>query len=432
MKNNFFELAFEKFFAIVPTSIRNVGYLLAGDWLRRISSLIFISIVAKNLGPDNYGNYGLSQDYAFLFTTLLDMGFSAFLMKEIARCPNKVEYYCNNIFSIRLILSVPMLISGLISGVLLNYPDIFFVIFFLQFTWLAIDAIAGTYRKSLMALERMYIESSYFSIQSFSKLFLLLSLLFFQPNIYIFCFIDIFSTIIPFLYVMISFKKITKASLKFILNLNEWKLWFKELLPITFIQIIFALWNRLDTQFLIQYRGSFEVGIFSAVNRLVGLFFTVAMYIVVANIPQLSKYYIDDQNKFKKLAANQTKKNFFIGLAIGLFLCIFSNPIIQTIYGTEYTSGIPLLYLLAWKPLILGGVYSLIYILITGNHQTTAFFISGPCVLIWAISLIVVTPIFGFIGSGWTSLLFGFVWMALLFFATGRLKLLRIQDLFLS
>jgi O-antigen/teichoic acid export membrane protein len=103
----------------------NTLYQLLGKALSMFITVFATVIIAKTYGRDSYGQFSLMQNWpAFLFI-IVDFGFNAIAIREIAKDWKLAEKYYNSILYLRLILSFVAIIGVAIALNFTNYsPDL--------------------------------------------------------------------------------------------------------------------------------------------------------------------------------------------------------------------------------------------------------------------------------------------------------------------
>ena len=98
--------------------LSNSVWMIIQHLYSMLSSLIIISLVARYLGPSDYGLINYCASVITIFTTLAGLGLENLIVSEIIRTPDKEGGYLGTALVMRLIssfISYP-LILGLIAA----------------------------------------------------------------------------------------------------------------------------------------------------------------------------------------------------------------------------------------------------------------------------------------------------------------------------
>ena len=408
---------------------RNLVYLLLGDWGRRFFSILFISIVARIVGPELFGAYGLAQDLALLFSPLIELGLHAFLIREAAREPDRVVEYAHGAIVLRLLVGILVFPICIVFAIWSGYSAIAYTLTLTQLSWIMLDTLGRSYRSALMSQDKMIYEGMLNTLSGGIRLVLAIVALGAGFGVIGVGVADIVSTTIVLGISTLIFYRVVQTKFRFVLNLQDIRSWIPALLPLVLGQLVMAAWMRVNTQILIQYDTESAVGILVAVNRLILMIIPLSTYQVVANMPKLSRYAKENKPAFAASASQQLKWVIYVGFIMSLLLCLGARPIVLVVFGSAYLDSIGLLQILAWQPFLYGICYSLVYTLIANDQQIASLFLSIlPMGIYVALSLWLV-PVYSYIGSGWATVIGFVVWSGFLIYYTIWRQLISWQKL---
>src|SRR5579864_3894259 len=89
--------------------MRNLAAKLIGEGGMRLSSTLFVLLLARELGAAHFGLYSTAYSFAALFIILVDLGINSIVTREIARQPadrSKIVRAANLIKGIAAILAM--------------------------------------------------------------------------------------------------------------------------------------------------------------------------------------------------------------------------------------------------------------------------------------------------------------------------------------
>jgi len=93
----------------------NTSWYLLALVLQKVLSFVYFTILARYLGPATYGQYQLSLNFAIMLSVVSDLGLSVVLIREVAKQQFEEKKLFQQIFSLKIILS---LVSALIIIIL--------------------------------------------------------------------------------------------------------------------------------------------------------------------------------------------------------------------------------------------------------------------------------------------------------------------------
>lgn len=411
-------------------TFRNTLYLLAGDWGKRFFSVAFTVILARTLGPSHFGQYGLAQDLTLALSPLIDLGLSTYLIREIARNHENTVSIVDNVFSTRVIVGVPVVVTAIAIGLFAGYSRQLLLLVLLEAVFIVTDSLSRAFRNALTAHERMEYEAAinfgYGGIDLLFTLLLVVGLGFGTIGAGL---SDLLAGMTVLLVSYVIYQRIIKPPTKLNLIWPEWRDRLRPILTLTLLQLVLSIFVKLDSQILYHFQGETAVGILSASNKLVFMFFSISAYQVLANYPRLSQAAIGSTPVFRKMVTDLFRQVAYIGFALSAFLCLGASLWISLLYGQQYSNSTLVLRVGAWSPFLLGMVYALTYALIANNRQIVAL-VAGVVAIgaLLATSLLLV-PRFSYLGSAASTICALLVWLFCLLVYFSRHQYIRLGDL---
>jgi O-antigen/teichoic acid export membrane protein len=99
----------------------NTALQLVGKGALLAMGAVSIAVLTRYLGPERYGQYTLALMYMQLFAVLADVGLFTTVVREISRDPSRTDELAGNALTLRLLLSVAMIVLACLISLLLPY-----------------------------------------------------------------------------------------------------------------------------------------------------------------------------------------------------------------------------------------------------------------------------------------------------------------------
>jgi O-antigen/teichoic acid export membrane protein len=130
-----------------------------------------------------------------------------------------------------------------------------------------------------------------------------------------------------------SYKLLPGISYK--LFFNNIKIVRKKVLTFGFHLLFNSLYFQIDTVLLASWKGDYDAGIYQSVFKLILL--PLVLPDIMANVltPTLSRLNIDNPQQWKKIGHLTNKILLFIGIPISMVLFVYSEQIIELLYGLD-------------------------------------------------------------------------------------------------
>ena len=321
----------------------NISWLIF-DKLFRASLNIFLTIIlARNLGPEDFGLLNYLLAFLYLFTSISSLGMNPVLTNKIINDGAKFKYnLILNAYYVRFIFSILCYLIFLSLIYLLNNDEVIF----------EYSTIIGL----VIIMKSSEILFSYFEAKSLSKYIVISQLLGLLTSIFIIIYIFIneldnkfiyTALLLDFIIVFILINYFYFFKTKFFFPKLELSLIKKTLyssLPVLISALSIILYMRIDQIMIKSLINEYEVGIYSASVRLIEIFHFIPKILIISFLPIILKtkeYY----NQLLHLNSVIFKISIFIFLII-----FFSSSLLTDIfYGEEYFESVLITKILSFS-----------------------------------------------------------------------------------
>ncbi len=380
--------------------LENSVALFTSQLLAKVFRVLANFLLARFLGPENFGSLALVLSFAELFRFLPDFGLDRTLVRRMARGQTAHGVSAN--LSLRAALSSLAVVVMGITLFFVDYPrPVELLIYFYAFSFFlqaGSATFAAYFQAQLKSISLVwaytvagllylgFILGGIFSGQGLT--FFIASLLFAEGSLFL-------------LFALTFFKKGGKL-VSF--NLAELIAMVKEAIPIALYLALGAAYFRVGTLIVYHYAGERGAGLYAACFRLNEAFLMLAASVAASLFPVFSRLKKEDKAELSLLF----RKSIFGFLPFTILLAILITgliaPIIQFLYGKPYAPSAAGLSVIIW---------SLVF-MIANTLSTNALVASDrerDITKITAVNLLVnlglnfyLVPRYGFIGACWAAL----------------------------
>jgi len=386
--------------------------------LSTIIALISIGFITRYLGKEGFGNYATVLAFLSFLAALSDLGLYQISTREISRTGADEKKIMGNIFSLRVISSLVIILITPIIISFFNYPEevnkgiIIVAISFLFSS--SYQILNGVFQKNL-AMDKVALGELLGKLIQMGVIILTVKF-------------DLgFSWIMTSLlcYMVFTFCVIFLLSRKYIVfklqfDFSYWKKFLKEAAPLGISAIITFFYFKMDTILLSLLRGSLEVGIYNAAYKVLeNIIFFPAM-IVGLVLPLLAKNIFENRSQFENIS-NKTIKVFIIltvPLLVGMFF--LAESVIQVIGGSDFFESVQVLRILSFALVLIFFGHFFNVILIVGNLQKKLMYVLGVVAILNITANFLLIPRFSYLASAYVSVGTEFLVVALTFFLVSR------------
>ncbi len=384
---------------IIHRAKRNIFYKLLSEFSRILPALLFI-YMARILGDEDFGKLSFAYSFAGLFIIVADFGLNTILIRSLSRQKDQTGKYIDNIFVLKIVLSVVSLSVMGLFFLVTDYPAEvitvvmifggamffrtlvdFFCAVFNAYEWMDMEAFLKGTSHILLFLSGIVVLSLGFGTLGLANIFLLTYLI---------------SSIIGFYIVCLSI-----ANIRPCFDLMFWRYLLRESLPLALTVIFTVIYFKIDVVMLSLIRGdNSEIGWYSAAMRLIELMVVIPALITSALFPIVSSLYQDSIDSLKKVFKASFRYLLVIALPTAVGILLLSERLIYTIYGKEYFKTIPALKILVFALIFIFVNYILMNILVAVDRQKINAIVAGTCVFINILLNLCLIPRYGYLGAG--------------------------------
>lgn len=378
---------------------KNFIWMAASNIVSSLFSVVVFIYLARTLEPAAFGYFSYAFTIAFFLANFIELGLSTYGMREISLNRARVSEYASEIVSLRLLMSLILLI--LVFSVILLSGGLTPVKILILESTVVLFMFAFGLEWAFQGLEKMHMV--FMSLAATSALQLGLIYIFIKgPD-------DVFR--VPMLY-FVSALPIAAAFLyrlrfRLLVKIGDLKRMFSYLassLVIWLISIFAQVYSSLDIFILGLFRDITEVGYFTIARRVTGGATLLMIFLANALLPRLSCTFGKENALFKEAT------NRFLILAIALSallllpLIFLSDYIIIFTVGKEYlAASMPLKIMLVGLVMVL---FNLPYStgLIACRFEKDVLKQVSACAVLSVVLNILLMPRYGMIGASITFL----------------------------
>ncbi len=388
------------------TVAKNISVLTLAEILHRGINFLFFILIARHFGTAGFGIISIGLALNGILSLISIFGFDPVIVREIAIDKKKSSRYFNNIFTLRIILSILTFIILTILTIFLGYGKTTIYVILI----LGIDAAFYSLNQLFYSIYQANQKMEYFSfirIIEFS-LKIILAYIFINLGFDIvqFTFLWIISSVvILFINFIILHIKFLRPKLQ--MEKYFWKNILKVSLPFAVSAFIVRAHNDIDKIMLSKMvENSKEiVGIYSSAYAIIIALIGVVASISIALYPLMSKLSVKNKLSLNFVYTKMFKYLLLITLPLAIIITITGSDLILFFFGQEYSASVPALQILIWNFVFILLCYPSSTLLKSidkqiENTKRSIFEISGNI-----IANIILIPIYGYIGAAIATVL---------------------------
>lgn len=395
----------------------NTGWMFFAKIISLGVSFFTIAILARYLGPENFGKLSYAQSFVAIFSVFCTLGINQILYRELSAHPEQEREILGTAFLSTLFFGSITLVTTLLFGSILHDDYIL--------TWLvAIIALNFIFQPFgiLSVFFQSKVKAKYPSIIKIVLAFtipaLKLLVVFLDQGILFIAGVilaETIITIIGYLYVYVRIFKQTPFLWTF--SIVRLRSLLRDSWPLVLASLSGYIYGRIDQIMIQNLLDSASVAYYDIAVRLTELTAYLPGVIIASVFPAIVMSRKNNLQEYRKRFLSLTKLTISITFASSLALVVIAPTLITMLFGVEYATSISILSIYAWTSIGLVGILLIqqYFIIENKSKQFLLYSITGATVNIFLNFFLIKQ--FGVIGAA-TATLLTFSLMIIMFLAS--------------
>lgn len=327
---------------------RNSIWLIAQPLIMSIASLFVVGLIARKLGPNDYGVFVFAFAFTMMFRPIINVGLRALTVRTIAEDKSAAPAYLGQMLVLRSLLGVLAIALVYLGLIVFDYSADIVLFTLMASITLLLQSIFTTFHDAFQAFEKMrYVAIS----QMVSGIFVLgltvvvMLMGFGLTELMIVYVLGSVVTLLMCFYYQWKHFEIPKLGI----NLQLYGSQLKQGFPFFIPMILNTINGRLGVLLLSKFGGNTTVAMYGAATNLTDKLMVIPEGVGAAIFPAISV--LHKESKMDEAIALFQKFSRYIvlcGLPIAVGTTALSAEIIELIYGPEYSDSSLILSILIW------------------------------------------------------------------------------------
>lgn len=393
------------------TVAQNTSFFTVASVLQKIVSFVYFAIIARIIGVDNTGIYFFAVAYTTIFVVFADFGLGTVFTREASRNKEKAAGYLNTLISAKLMFGVLTYILVVVSVNLLGYSDLTKNLIYISGITMFFDNIHNIFYSFFRSKQNLFFESVGIVFSQILTLIIGTLALFNKLPLYWLILAYTIPSFLNVVYVSLIYRSYFKLKLLLSFDFSLFKKFLIIAWPFALAGAIMRLYNYSDSLLMSKMLTPRELGLWGVVYKMSSSFYFLAIALSSSIYPVFSTMYIKDKAKVIYLFQKSYRYLFFLSFPIIGGIMVLAQPIMNLVYGSEYSPSV--------LPLQIA-IVSLIFVFVTYingsllnaiDKQKLNTAILGSALVISIILNIILLPRLGIIGAAIVVVLTS-IWLA--------------------
>lgn len=328
--------------------VDNIGWLFFDKIMRMGIGLIVGVWVARYLGPAQFGQLNYAIAFVGLFGAIAGLGLNGIVVRDIVRSPESASVTLGTALVLQAIAGLLAMMLVITSIIILKPDDEFtrtiVIVISVGLIFKATDAIKYWYEARVQSRLVVWVENSVFVLMAIVRVALVLS----EARLMAFVWLTLIESLLISLGLILiygtsgTFASLFQWSLKRAMTLmqDSWSL--------LLAAIAVTLYLRIDLIMLEEMTNANEVGIYAAATRLSEILYFLPVIIISSVSPSLLDCHAHNLDLYQLRLKRLYFFMFWLALAVVMPVSLLSEPIVNILFGNDYSEAAPVLAIHLW------------------------------------------------------------------------------------
>jgi len=383
--------------------IKNVYWAVLGKVVNIVAGLLVGILVARYLGPENFGLMNYVISYVILFSVFATFGLDGIEIRELSKHDAVKEKILGTAFTLRLIFALATIL--LILATLWwfesdKYTFAMVMVYSFSLIFSTLNVIRNYFTSIILNEYVVKTEISRTLIGSGIKVLLLLS----------HCSLTWFIVASTFDFALVgggylySYRKKAGSIFSWRFDASVAKLLIRASFPLLLSGTAVVVYQKINAVMIRNMMDNASVGQFSVAAKITELGVFVPVVITQSVAPLLVKAHQKDANYYREKCQQFMDIMVWSSMAMAFAMSVLAAPAIRILYGDKYLAAIPVLQIMAWRAVFMALFGSSGQLILIENLQRYAVVrnVIGCIVSVFLNYFLI--PVWGIIGSAIATL----------------------------
>lgn len=332
----------------IRDSLRNIGWLSGDRIVRLFGALLVGTLVARYLGPGQFGllNYGTAI-YG-LFNIISNLGLDSLVVRDIALDAEGEPHILGTAFVLKALASVVTSVAAMIAARLLdphNRPLII-IVALLSFASIsqALDVIDYFFQAHTRSRHTVVPRTAAFIAGSVARV----AAVFMGSSLLVFAWIAALEILVGELGLGISYLRYRAAVARWNWNRKLAKTLMTESWPLLIGSLMTMFYMRTDQVLLGKMSTMETVGNYTAAIRFSEIWYAIPMIATISVMPKLLKSREANPQQYYSRLETVYKAMVLISVIVTIGTLVFGPWVVRHLYGAKYSSAATILSIHIW------------------------------------------------------------------------------------
>jgi len=339
---------------------RNISWLFF-DKILRMGVGFFVGVwIVRYLGPEQFGLLSFATAFVGLFAAFTALGLQSIVVRDIVHNPDCASETLGTIAILQLISGIAAYLIVLVAIVYLRPDDaIALTIIAILGPMILLKASEITvwwFESKVLSKYTIWAQNGVFLVFAAVKVILILE----QASLIAFVWIMLAEAVVVAIILLGVMSKYGLLLTKLRVSTKRAKLLLKDGWPLLISSILIVIYTQIDKIMLGKMVGYEEVGIYSVATLISTVWYFLISIFLATLFPSLTNLHVQRSGLLSQRWTQLYALMLWISVAVALILSLFSNILVEFIFGEMYARSASVLVIHAWAGVnvAIGSVWS--------------------------------------------------------------------------
>ncbi len=362
-------------------------------------SFLTIAIVARYLGPENFGKLSYAQVFVSIFSVFASLGIDQILQRELIARRDREQSLLGTAFILKLACGTIAAGAAIITAFTINEDPILswlIAVISLSFILQPANVVAQVFAAEVKSKYLAYATIAVAFIIPITKVALVTlgeGILYFAATLTLEAFIY------GITYVAIYHYLLKRSIINWTFNKREAVLLMQSSWPLMLASFSGYIYGRIDQVMILHYLDATSVGLYDIAVRITEMLGFVPGVIIGSLFPALMNAKKQSDTEYKKRWKALISLTVGIAFISATIICIAAPLLITLLFGAAFSPAIPLLQIYVWSVVgTIGIILMQQFFIAEGSSQEFLFFSILGALTNVALNMILI-PEYGMFGA---------------------------------
>lgn len=383
--------------------VQNLFWAVLGKIVNLCSGLLVGIIVARYLGPEQYGLMNYVISYVFLFQTFALFGLDSIEIREEARGQKPYTTIIGTAFFLKLFFGCCFIVLAILTSWLME-ADLYTTLLIAIYSLVVVLNSLIVIRNYFTAIvQNEYVVKAEIS-RSVISIIIKLTLLFLHANLTWFITAYMFDFVLLGTGYLMAYRTKIGSLRKWHFDRDYARFLLKESFPLLLTNAAVIIYQRIDQVMIGSMIDKSAVGFFSVAARFTEVLVFLPMILAQTITPILVKARERDVAEYKVKAQQFMNFSFWLSLATSAIVSILAYWLIRYTFGPVYLPAVAVLQVMAFKAASVALSNTAGSMIVTEGLQRWAILRDGFGCLVCVVLNYLLLPRYGIMAAAFVSI----------------------------